>query len=360
VWKSEDVGEGYSSVTVVGDKVFTMGDKDRAAHLFGLDRKTGKVLWETKVGNGGGNRGRGTRSTPTYDNGLVYGLGQSGDLICVEAKTGKEKWSKSLTGDFGGGEPGWNYCESVLVDGDRVVFTPGGKKATVVALNKKDGEEIWRAPLGDSAQYSSIVISNAGGIKQYVQLTGGGVVGLSAKDGKLLWRYKKWVGNTANVPTPIVLKDQIFASAGYGTGGALLTVSKGNDGLSVKEEYFNRELTNKHGGVVIVGDYAYGDRDESGTPWCAEWKTGKVKWRKKGRGSGSGSASLTYADGHLYIRYQNGWVALVPADGDDYTEKGGFKIPNVRNPSWSHPVVIGGRLYLREQGTVYCYDVSAK
>jgi outer membrane protein assembly factor BamB len=252
-----------------------------------------------------------------------------------------------------------------LIDGDWLVCTPGGQKATIVALNKKTGEEIWRSPLNQTAGYSSIVVSHAASIKQYVQLTAAGTIGISAKDGKLLWHYPKFNGNTANIPTPIVLGDQIFTSAGYGMGGALLTLeSDGAGGVRYKEEYYKPELKNKHGGVLVAGDYVYGDTDDSGNPFCASWKTGDIKWtRRSGKGNkgkGGGSASMTWADGMLYIRYSNGWVSLVPAEGDSYTEAGTFKVPNGTDNCWAHPVVIGGEFYLREKDTVWCYSVKGK
>jgi outer membrane protein assembly factor BamB len=363
LWKGPGVGQGFSSVSVVGNKVFTMGDKDGASHLFALSRETGKVLWSHKVGQPGGNYS-GTRCTPTVDGDLVYGIGQFGDLVCLEAATGNEKWRKNFRKDFEGSSGGWNYTESPLIDGDRLVCTPGGAKATMVVLNKKDGEEIWRAPLRQTAGYSSIVISNGGGVKQYVQLTAAGTIGVAAKDGKLLWHYEKYARNTANIPTPIVVGDQIFTAAGYERGGALLTLSADSNGVKFTEKYHKSDLANKHGGVLIVGDYVYGDTDDRGNPYCAEWKTGAIKWTRRAakgnKGKGGGSASLTCADGMLYIRYSNGWVSLVPASPDGYTEKGTFKVPNGTNNCWAHPVVIGGRMYLREKDIVWCYDVKAK
>jgi outer membrane protein assembly factor BamB len=359
LWKGTGVGQGFSSVSVAGDKVFTMGDKDGSSHVFALSRSTGKKLWDARVGRAGGNYA-GTRCTPTVDGALVYALGQFGDLVCLEAATGEEVWRKNLPKDFGGSVGGWNYSESPLVDGDKLVCTPGGRAATVVALNKKTGAVLWKSGLGDRAEYSSLVVSEACGVRQYVQLTANGMVGVSARDGRELWRYDKLGGNTANVPTAVVRGNQAFCTAGYGKGGALLTLKRGAGGIEVEEDYYNPELRNKHGGVVAVGEYVYGDTDDAGRPWCAEWKTGKRRWVRAGRGKGAGSASLTYADGHLYVHYANGWVALVPADPKGYAEKGSFKIPNADHNSWAHPVVVGGRLYLREKDVVWCYDVKGR
>jgi outer membrane protein assembly factor BamB len=360
-FKATGIGKGFSSVAVVGDKIFTMGDLEKEAFVFALDRNNGTIVWKTKVGNPGGNYS-GTRCTPTVDGDRVYALGQFGDLVCLKVADGSEVWRKNFEKDFHGHGGGWNYTESPLVDGDKLVCTPGGKNA-IVALDKMTGDVIWKSDYQDEARYSSMVIGNGAGVKQYVQLLSSGVIGVDAKDGKLLWKYEKLGNNTANIPTPIILGDQVFATAGYGKGGALLTLSAADSKITAKEAYYKGSLTNKHGGAVRVGDYIYLDRDDSGNPWCVEWKTGVIKedWLKdRGKKDGDGSASITYADGFLYIHYQNGFVALVEATPNGYKESGVFKIPNYEKESWSHPVVIGGRLYQREQDTLWVYDVKAK
>jgi outer membrane protein assembly factor BamB len=363
-WKATDIGKGFSSVAVSGKLVFTMGDLKDGCYLLALDRGSGDHVWKRRVGNTGGGP-QGPRCTPTVDGDAVYALGQQGDLVCAEAATGEERWRHNLPKDFKGSSGGWSYTESPLVDGDKLVCTPGGPEASMVALNKKNGDVIWKGVIpknGDTAGYSSIVAADIGGVRQYVQLMANGLVSFSADKGELLWRYgtggDRFGHNTANIPTPIVKGDLVFAAAGYGRGAALLKVSKSGDKFTVAEQYWKHELNNKHGGVILVGDYLYGDRDDSGRPWCAEFKTGKVLWRKDD-GKGSGSASLTYAEGNLYVRYQDGWMALVPASTERYEEVSGFQIPKPDN-SWPHPVVVGGKLYLREQDTLWCYDVKAK
>jgi outer membrane protein assembly factor BamB len=359
VWKAQGIGQGFSSVAVVADKIFTMGDDKSSSYVFALDRAKGTRLWSTRVGKAGGNY-QGTRCTPTVDGELLYALGQFGDLVCLSCDTGKELWRKSFPTDFKGRSGGWNYTESPLIDGEKLVCTPGGKDATLVALDKKTGDVIWKSALGDGAAYSSIVVSEANGIRQYVQLLPSGVVGVSARDGKLLWKYDRLGKNTANIPTPIIQGDHVFCTAGYGKGGALLTVRAAGESFKAEEDYYIPQLKNKHGGVVLVGDYVFGDQDDRGKPQCAEWKTGKILWSKTERTRGQGSAAVTYADGSLYIRYNNGYVALVEANPEAYREKSVFKIPNSDSNSWSHPVVIGGRLYLREKDILWCYDVRAK
>jgi outer membrane protein assembly factor BamB len=357
VWKATGLGGGYSSVAISGGKIFTLGNKNGKSYAHALDEQSGKLLWSAEIGQAGDNLG----CTPTVDGDRVYGIGQAGDLVCLSVANGAVLWRKSFPRDFGGNCGGWRYTESPLVDGDKLVCTPGAKEATIVALNKKTGAVIWKcaAPVNDAtAGYSSIVVAEVGGIRQYVQLVHAGVIGVAAEDGKFLWKYDELGYNTANIPTPIVLGDQVFCSAGYGKGGALLQLTAVNGAIQVKPLYYNHELKNKHGGLLVVGDYVYGDHDDSGFPFCAEVKTGKVVWRKDKRGPGEGSAAVTYADGHLYFRFQNGVMALVEATPDKYQEISTFRIPNAGSPSWAHPVVTGGRLYLREQDTLWCYSVK--
>lgn len=357
IWKTKGVGEGFSSVAIVGGKVFTMGNRGGDSYVHALDNSSGSVLWSSKVGPAGGNLG----CTPTVDGDHVYAIGQEGEITCMGVADGALTWRKSFKKDFGGNCGGWNYTESPLVDGEKLICTPGARDGLLVALDKKSGNVLWKcpSPFGDStAGYSSIVVAEVGGVRQYVQLTAGGVVGVSAKDGKLLWSYDKLGNNTANIPTPIVRNDQVFSSAGYGKGAALLQLTANGGAISAKEVYLNRELTNKHGGLVLVGDYVYGDHDDSGRPFCADVMTGKIVWRKEDRGPGRGSATVTYADGHLYFRFDNGIMALVDAVPTAYKEISTFKIPNASSSSWSHPVVVGGRLYLREQDMVWCYNVK--
>jgi outer membrane protein assembly factor BamB len=364
VWKSEPIGIGFSSVSIAGDRIFTMGDEKDSSYVYALDRNTGKRLWATKVGKPGGSYA-GTRCTPTVDGNRLYAVGQFGDLVCLEAASGKELWRKDFTKDFKGSSGGWNYTESPLIDGDKLVCTPGGGKAgAIVALNKKSGDMIWESDFGEKAGYASLVVAEVGGVRQYVQLLSQGVAAVSATDGKLLWRYgkeaKHFANNTANIPNPVVMGDEIFVSAGYGRGGGLIKITGDGSSFKAEEVYFDKQLNNRHGGVVIVGDYAYGDTDNSGRLWCVEWKTGKLKWKKSEQTKGSGAATIVYADGRLYVRYDNGYVALVEASPDGYKEKGLFKILNSTSQSWAHPVVSGGKLYLREKDTLWCYDVSAK
>ncbi len=358
VWTAKGLGGGYSSLSVAGDRVYTLGNQGNATKVVALERDTGKVLWASELGASGGNLG----CTPTVDGNHVYAIGQAGDIVCLETAKGTRVWHHNFVKEFGGKFGGWRYCESPLVDGDRVICTPGGADATMIALNKLTGEVVWKCAIPvkhTEAGYSSVVVAKVGKLKHYVQLINGGVVGVGT-DGQFLWKYEKLGPNTANIPTPIVTGDYVFSSVGYGKGGALLKLTAEGDKVTAEEVYFNKQLTNKHGGVVLVDGYVYGDSDDSGHPFCADVKTGKVRWKKGREGAGEKSASVTYADGRLYFHYENGVVALVEASPEGYKEVSSFTVPKTQGACWAHPVVVGGRLYLREGDLVYCYDVRAK
>jgi outer membrane protein assembly factor BamB len=371
LWETPGVGRGYSSLAIADGRIFTLGDNtsltgDQDEYLLAFEQATGKPLWQTKTGKPwteGQESWQSSRSTPTVDGPRVYVLTAHGELICCETATGKEKWRKNMKEDFSGKKgDSWGYSESVTIDGDRLICTPGGEAHTMVALNKETGELIWSMaqPENRGAGHSSIVISEVGGTRVYVQTTASGAIGVRADDGKLLWSYDI-DRTTAVIPTPIVKDDLVFFAAGYGRGGALLKQIPGDGGNVTIEEIYplNTGLANKHGGIVKVGDFLFGDSDDRGIPFCADFMTGENKWKK--RGSGKGSAAFTAADGCLYILFANGTMVLAKAKPDDYEEVGSFKVPGAgERPSWAHPVVFDGKLYLREQDRILCYDVKAK
>jgi outer membrane protein assembly factor BamB len=362
LWQVKGLGSGYSSVAIAGGRIYTLGQRKGGAALIALDQRTGKELWATPVGGGSPN------CTPTVDGDLVFALGREGDLLCAESATGKLLWRKNFAKDYAGQMmSGWGYSESPLVDGDKLICTPGAQTAMLAALNKRTGETLWAtaspADLGkrgrDGAGYSSVVISNACGVRQYIQLTGRGIISVAADDGRWLWSYNKIANDTANIPTPIVKDDLVFCSSGYGTGAALLRVVKQDNKLKAEEVYFlpANKMQNHHGGMILVGDYLYcGHGHNEGFPLCLEMKTGKIMW-SPGRGAGEGSAAVVYADGHLYFRYENGIMALIEATPKEYRLKGSFLLASVNDHSWPHPVISDGKLYLRDQGTLMCYDI---
>lgn len=363
------MGGGFSSVAVTGGRIYTMGDRRDGQYVLAFNEADGAPVWATRVGGTHVDQYGGPRATPTVDGAMVYAVSTDGDFVALDSATGALRWRKSLPGDFGAPTPGWQFAESPLVDGDRVVITPGSRRAAMVAFEKVSGKEIWRASMPaiganglDGPDYSSIVISNGGGVKQYIRLVGRGVISVRASDGWFLWGYNNVANNVANISTPLIKDNLVFASTGYQTGAALLELAAAPEGrVTAKERYFlaSRVFQNHHGGMVLIGDHVYaGHGHNRGTPIAIELATGRVAWGGDVRNAGEGSAAVMAADGHLYFRYQNGVMMLIEATPSGYREKGQFTIPNVRNPSWSHPVVAGGRLYLREQDTLHVYDIK--
>jgi len=369
LWTVEGVGGGYSSVAVVGGFIFGSGRVDGKEVVWCRNEKDGSAVWSTPVGDARKvGYDEGMRSTPTVAGGLVYCVTVGGDVVAVTADKGAEKWRKSFTKDFGGQVQSWGYCESVLVDGDKLICTPGSAKAAVVALKAASGEEIWRTPVtnpGGAQGYSSAAKTKVGDTEMYVVLLGkkGGVVGVDAKSGKLLWQYTGVMNGTANIPTPVVKGDAVFVSTGYGDGGAaLLKIVPAGDGFTAKEivKYGAKELQNHHGGMVLVGDYIYFGKDHNqGRPCCVELKTGEVVWKEtKGAAGGSGSAGVVAADGLLVFNYQNGKVVLLKADPTKLDVAGSFTIPQKSGKdNWAHPVIANGKLFLRDQDKLHCFDL---
>ena len=361
VWKVNGLGGGYSTPSIAGGRIFGMGYIGEEEVVWALDAKTGKSLWNVPIGPADRRIGypEGSRCTPTVDGELLYALGPGGNFICLETATGKERWRKDFKQDFGGRMmSGWGFSESPLVDGDRVVCTPGSSKGTILALNKKTGAVIWQTKdFTDRSAYSSIIPVEMGGVRQYVQLTDQSVVGVAANDGRLLWRAPRQ-GRTAVIPTPIFHDNHVYVTSGYNVGCNLFKITATGGEFKAEEVYANNDMVNHHGGVVRVGEYLYGFSDRGG--WtCQEFKTGKVVWKNGGVGKGS----ILCADGHLYLRSEGskGTLALVAATPDGYKETGRFDQPDRSGKqSWPHPVIANGKLFLRDQDILLCYDVMKK
>ena len=352
IWKGQGVGEGYSSFAVIGGRLYTQGQDGDQEFVIAIDTKTGKQAWKTPSGGAfRESRGPGPRGTPTVDGARLYALAADGTLVCLDTASGKRVWGKNIVTDFRGGVPRWGISESPLVDGDKVIVTPGGSGAAVVALDKNTGDAVWRSQ-SDSAGYSSPVLFEAAGSRNVVVFTGEGAVGLDMKDGSLHWRYTKASNRTANIATPIIHKGHVFLSSDYGTGAALLRLTPEGGRIKASEVYFSREMRNHYSTSVLVGDYLYGFSSSILT--AMKFMTGEVAWRDRSVGKGS----VTYADRHLYVLGENGTIALVEATPEGYKEKSRFEIPRGDYPTWTPPVVADGRLYLREQDNVYAYSVK--
>jgi len=367
LWQLNDVGDGYSTPSVVGTRIYLMSNRGfENEFVQALSTQDGKVIWTTRVGNVGSPKDflyAKARSTPTVDGDFIYALGSDGDLACLETTTGKIRWQKSLRQDFGG-QPGiWAYAESPLVDGDVVVATPGGAEATIVALNKKTGAVIWKSavPGADPAGYASAIVVQGGGRKQYVQFLSKGIVGVDAKTGEFLWRYKEPAKGMAQMVTPVAREGYVYGGA-HNVGGGVVRLKPDHGGIAAEQIYFLRGLPDCMGGSVLVGDYLYGSAVDGLV--AVEFATGKLKWQAESIGRGS----VACADGHLYLHGENGDVALVDATPEAYREKGRFTPPappkrNKLGPypekAWTYPVIANGRLYIRDIGTLWAYDIKA-
>jgi len=358
VWKSTGLGQGFSGVSFWGNKIFTMGDKEDGSYLVCVDKTDGTLLWSTRVGQAGGNDRRrpGPRCTPATDGTRVMTVGQYGEVLCADIATGKEIWRKSYQDDFGGTVvPRWNFCDSPLLDGDRVVFLPGGSKGTMVALNKETGELIWQTDeVTDNASYSSIITAEISGVKQYITATDKRVFGIDSQNGRLLWQASREARNV--IPTPIYHDGLVFISSGYNAGCHCFKITEDSGTFKAEQIYDNGSIANQHGGSILVGDHIYVSIDQGGKLTCLDLKTGQVAWQD----NSVGKASLGYADGHLIVRSENGPVALVEATPAGYKEKGRFEQPDRSDyNSWPHPVITDGRLYLRDNDVLLCYELKA-
>ena len=353
LWKTEGLGGGWSSVTITGKTIYTMGDLEDACYLFALNLQ-GKQLWKTRIGEPKGHRGYpGPRSTPTVSDGHVYALGQYGDLVCIST-TGKEIWRTNIENDYGGRMmSGWKWSESPLVDGGKVVVTPGGTKGGVLALDAKTGKQVWRCKdFTDTAGYSSLIVRDFGGVKQYIQVSGKSVVGIDANNGELLWKAPR-AGKTAVVSNPIFHEGSLFVTSSYGVGCSGFEVSGTGGNFKVKETYANKSIANHHGGCIRVGDYVYGS---SGSVLvCLNLKTGKEMWKERSAGKGA----IVVVGNKIILRAESkGTISLVELNPNAYKEISRFEQPErTRKKAWAHPVVCDGVLYIRDQGLLLTYDL---
>ncbi len=379
-WTFANAGEGYSSPAVVGDRVYLTGGRGEDEELFALDATNGKELWKLKIGPlfdfKGNQWGRGPRSAPAVAEGLVYALGGGGDLICADTKTKQEVWRvsmlKDLNGDvndIGGGpkKTGWGFCWSPLLDGDKLICYPGGAAGALAALDRKTGKVIWRSTdLEEKASYSSPIVAEIGGVRQYIVLHNKGLAGVDAEKGKLLWTWEREPAyGDVVIPTPIYHDSHVYISAGYRPATCeLIQIAEKKGTFSAKGVYkqaATKVMKNSVGGSVLVDGHVFGHSDKVG--WvCQEFKTGKRVWADK---QALGTGSLVYADGHLYCHgEEDGEVVLIEASPTPWNEKGRFMIPaktklkSVSGQNWTPPVIANGHLFIRDQEYLFCYTIK--
>ena len=355
LWTAQNLGQGYGSLAVANDRVFVQGLRNRQSVVSAVKLSDGHDLWSKSLGPGGQNdRGDGPRSTPTVDGDRLYVLTENGDLACLTLE-GTPVWQRNILRDFGGRNIPWLISESPLVDGDRVIVSPGGPKAGMVALDKMTGATVWTSrDLSDEAGYASAIVADVQGVRTIITYTAEAGVGVRMSDGKLMWRHTQAANNTANIATPVFFDNKVFFSAAYGAGGTLLGLRADNGAVRAQEIYRTREMENHHGGVVLLDGYLYGYNNSILT--CLEFASGKMMWRDRSVGKGA----LSAADGHLYIVGEDLAVGLVEATPAGYREHGRFQIKDLGAPAWAHPVVSNGQLFIRNQQTLTAYDVRAR
>lgn len=355
-WSANGLGEGYSAVSVANGRIYTMGLVGNDEKVFALSEREGRPGWSVSTGGGAyrDGTGDGPRCTPTVDGDRVYAFGAQGDLICLDARTGQRRWHKNVLKEFNGNAGHWGICESPLIDGEKVIVTPGGREATMVALNKNNGNLIWKsqAPGNPGPAYASAIAVDVGGVRQYVNFTARAMIGVRADDGEFLWESNSSANGTANCSAPVFHDNHIFYGSGYGTGGTCLRLESNGNTTRAEEVYQTKSMKNHHGGMVVVDGFLYGCDEQILT--CIDMLSGKVMWKERSPGKGS----ITFADGLLIVRNEQGPLTLVEANSQRYVEKGQFDQPNrSRRQAWAYPVVANGHLLLRDQETLLCYDL---
>jgi len=394
-WKIDKLGGGDGGPAIAAGRVFVMSNRGQEEVVWALSEKDGSEIWASPLGPAFQQRAsqgkEGPGCTPTVDGERLYVEGLGGNVACLQVKDGKIIWQISMTEEFGGRVPMWSYRESPLIDGDKVIVTPGGADAILVALNKLTGETIWKAKLPDSpagesgapggsgrgrrgfggfgggggAAYASVIAIDFEGQRQYVQLTASTLIGVAASDGKFLWRYDKPANRMGiNCTTPIFHDGMVFASSAYGAGAGLVKLSKDADGtVKAEEVYATTDMQNHHGGMILLDGCLYGASggNEGGALVCLDFKAGKVMWDQRATAGRRAKGSLALADGLLYCRMEDGTMCLVEPNPKEYVEHGRFEQPErSRLPAWAHPVIANGKLYIRDQDVLFCYDVKAK
>jgi len=366
-WQIKTVGAGYSSVSVAKGRIYTAGDDGDSSYVFAINVVDGSQLWKAKLGRPGGGSGyAGPRATPTVDGDTIYMISQFGDVVAYRAADGNELWRKNLNSDLGGKmASGWGNSESLVVEGDKILCTPGGKQGTMAAFNKKTGELVWRSTeLTDPAAYMAPVVVDLGGVRQAITLTHQSVAAINVADGKLVWRADR-PGQTAVIPTPVVHIDKanpnvahVFTTSGYGVGCDLFKITAEGGKFTPSKVYTNKNMVNHHGGVILLDAHVYGYSDGKG--WtCMDLISGEAKWKDKDL---LGKGTISYADNRFYLRDEkSGDIVLLEATPEKHEERGRLKQPERSGKNaWPHLVIANGKLFVRDQASLFCYDIKAK
>ena len=361
LWTASGLGEGYSSISIGDGLIYSAGKLDDQSYVFSFDLN-GKLVWKKPNVKGWSTNMShassytGSRSTPTYENGVLYHLGESGRLTAFDSKTGNELWHKDLLQEFEAGNPEYGYAESVYIDGDNLYTRPAGKKGFQVCLNKHNGELIWaNTEIPGLEGYSSPVINEFGGYRQVIGSSSNCYYGLDTRTGKLLWKVDFENQRGLNVTDAIVYNEYVFISSGYGKGSLMVKLKVSGKEIIPETVWQYELMDNHHGGVILHEGFLYGSGSNSKNWFCLDFLTGEQVWKTPGKGS------LTYADGMLYLLEERGTMKLVRTTPDKYELSGEFKVPSGgEGMYWAHPVICGGRLLIRHADKLYAYDISGK
>ena len=359
LWRATGLGHGFSNLSIAHGLLYTAGNIGPDTVVTALDL-SGKPRWTQK--NGPAYRGphRGSRSTPTIDGERLYHKSPLGNLVCLEAKSGRRLWGLSTVEKFGARKIGWAFAESPLVDGDRVVVCPGGPKAGIVALNKHTGETVWVcSETGHKAGYASAILIDYQGLRQIVTLTAQSAVGVHADTGKLLWQLEHRTPFDENIFTPLFHDGHVLISTGHRVGAVLLKLNVKGQACSVDVVWRNHDLDNHHGGIILHDGHLY-SYSHGKYKWgftCADLKTGETKYRVRTPTKGA----LTFADGLIYALDERRTMRLVRPNPQKLDIVSEFQIPRGgKGPTWAHPVICAGRLYIRHSDFLYVYDIKAE
>jgi outer membrane protein assembly factor BamB len=361
-WRVDGLGSGHSTPSIANGRLFLIVNHVMDESVVALDAGSGSKLWQRRFGRVGAPDQDpsypGARSTPSVDGDRVYALSSDGELACLNAASGEIRWSRQLREEFGGVLGTWAYAESPLVDGPRVVVSPGGTEAAVLALDKLTGEVAWQLglPDGGPAGYASIIVDESTGVRQYVGYLSSGLVGIEPESGRLLWRYEGETKNSpAVIPTPIAHRGHVYAGSFRG-GAGVVELGSGTDPWTVTPVHASDKLPSNVGGVLRVDDHLYGTAGNAFA--CVDFFTGEQAWADRS----IGPASAAFADGILVLHGENGDLAMVEATPDGYHELARFSPPDRpemgQAKAWTYPVLADGRLFIHEGGTVWAYEVG--
>ena len=365
LWVFRYSGAGYSGPAVVGTTLYMSGAAEGHDFAFALDTKTGNLKWEQALGKHfTQSYGDGPRGTITVDGNYLYLIRGGGQIHCLSAVDGKEIWQRDLSSDYGGRIMGpWGYSESPLVDGELVICTPGGRRGTMVALNKNTGATVWiSTEWTDPTGYSSPIVAVVDGVRQYIQQSESGVSGVRAEDGKLLWSVSVPGYRTAVIPTPVYKDNIVYVTSGYNAGCAGIRLTGTGDTFTAEMIYNNKNMVNHHGGVVLVGEHIYGFCNSSG--WTSQnYRTGETAWSSGRAGNLGKGAILAVNEKLILLEEHSGTMVVIDASPDGWKEHGRIELPertqiSSRNDMvWTHPVIANGKLYVRDQDLLFAFQL---